>query len=97
MPKELCSISNLDETILVDMETSVLGEIDQASTQSFDEVQDSESKISGDNSGLSFCGPRVYSIVNSPSYIQLDEETRVITLSTENEEDIGQFEVEFLV
>ena len=66
MPKELCSVSSLDVTILKDMKTSVLGESDQDSTQTFDEVQDSESKISGDNSGLTFCGPRVYSILGNP-------------------------------
>ena len=73
------------------METSVLGE---PQSQSFEEVQDSESKDSGDNSGLTFCGPRVYSIIGSPPYIQFDSENREITLSTQDEADIGKFEVE---
>ena len=76
------------------METSVLGE---PQSQSFDEVQDSESKASGDNSGLTFCGPRIYSIIDLPPYIQFDPETREITLTTEDKVDIGQFEVELLV
>ena len=69
VPLELCSLTLLDETVLVDMQTSVLGE---PKSQSFEEVQDSESKDSGDNSGLTFCGPRVCSIIGSPPYIQFD-------------------------
>ena len=66
VPLELCALSALDDIILVDMETSILGE---PQSQSFDEVQDSESKASGDNSGLTFCGPRIYSIIDLPPYI----------------------------
>ena len=91
VPLELCSLTLLDETVLVDMQTSVLGE---PQSQSFEEVQDSESKASGDNSGLTFCGSRVYSIIGSPPYIQFDPESREITLSTQDKADIGQFEVE---
>ena len=80
--------------MLVDMKTSVLGE---PQSQGFDEVRDSESKASGDNSGLTFCGPRIYSIIGSPPYIQFDPESREITLSTSDENDIGQHNVEFLV
>ena len=76
------------------METSVLGE---PQSQSFDEVQDSESKASGDNSGLTFCGPRVYSIIGSPPYIQFDSENREITLATQDKVDIGQFELELQI
>ena len=76
------------------MQTSVLGE---PQSQSFEEVQDSESKDSGDNSGLTFCGSRVYSIIGSPPYIQFDPESREITLSTQNKVDIGQFEIELQV
>ena len=60
-------------------------------------MQDSESKASGDNSGLTFCGPRIYSIVGSPPYIQFDSESREVTLSTSDEVDIGQLEIELLV
>ena len=94
VPLELCQITIFDETILVEMVTSVLGE---PQSQSFDEVQDSESKASGDNSGLTFCGPRIYSIIDLPPYIQFDPESREITLSTQDEADIGQFEIEFQV
>ena len=66
VPMELCSLSKLDEITLTDMETSVLGE---SMSQSFDEVQDLESKNSGDKSGLTFCGPRLYEIVGTPAYI----------------------------
>ena len=60
-------------------------------------MQDSESKDSGDNSGLTFCGPRVYSIIGSPPYIQFDSETRGITLATQDKADIGQFELELQI
>ena len=60
-------------------------------------MQDSESKISGDNSGLNFCGPRIYSIIGNPPYIKLDTETREITASTVSEADIGKYDVEFTV
>ena len=76
------------------MQTSVLGE---PQSQGFDQVQDSESKASGDNSGLTFCGPRIYSIIGSPPYIQFDSETREITLKTQDSIDIGQFELELQV
>ena len=79
VPLDLCILTVLDELVLTDMKTSIMG---VSETQSFNEVQDSESQASGDQSGLTFCGPRLYSIVGSPSYIQFDEETREIILST---------------
>lgn len=82
MPLDLCRLTDLDEPVLTDMRTSILG---IAEAQSFDPVQDTESKSSGDQSGLTFCGPRLYSIVGSPSYIQLDEESREIRVSSQDE------------
>lgn len=61
VPLELCLQTQLDELLLVEMQTTVLG---SSQTQTFDDVQDLESKNSGDNSGLTFCGARQYSIVD---------------------------------
>ena len=78
------------------MQTSVLG---QSATQNYQEVKDSESRINvnGDNTGTTYCGPRLYSIDNPPSYVSIDPDTRSITVTTENEADIGKHILDFRV
>ena len=62
-----CTLTQLDDLILEDMAISVLGE---TSIQIFGEVEDFESRVNvnGDNSGLTFCGPRIYTIFGEPSF-----------------------------
>ena len=60
-------------------------------------MQDSESRVRGDSSGVIFCGPRSYSIVGDLPYIQLNEETREITLMTDSNDDIGLHVIELQI
>ena len=60
-------------------------------------MQDSESRVRGDTSGLIFCGPRSYSVVGDVPFIQLNEETREITLMTDKNNDIGLHIVELQI
>ena len=49
-----------------------------------------ESRLGGDATGILFCGKRLYSVVGEPAFIQFDEKSREITLSTSDEIHIGQ-------
>ena len=73
------------------MVTAVKGDAD---SQTFINVKDFESKRRGDKSGTTFCGPRLYRIIDEPSYIKFDTEKLEITLATSSDADIGQFIVE---
>ena len=88
LPIDPCTMSIFDDLNLTDMTTIVLGD---AATQTFEEVKDFESKRRGDESGITFCGPRIYTIVGTPSYIEIDSDNRQITLSTDSGSDVGQF------
>jgi hypothetical protein len=81
-----CTLTVFDKFTLVNMLSSVLG---NSATQDFDDLQDSESKTSGDNSGTTHCGPRVYSLVGTSAPITLDSATRTIVLKSIDLADIG--------
>ena len=61
LPIDPCTISVFDDLPLNDMMTIVKGD---SATQTFEEVKDFESKRRGDESGITFCGPRIYSFVD---------------------------------
>ena len=73
-----CSLTVLDDLLLTDMTAYVLkGEV----SQTFAEVQDSESSTNGDPN---WCGPRLYSLLGAPPFVSLDSQQREITvLATE--------------
>lgn len=89
-----CTRTFFDQLVLGEMTTKALGTAD---VQTFDDVFDTESLKRGDRSGLTFCGPRVYSVVDQPSYIQLDNTLRQITLETTDQSLVGQSEIEILI
>ena len=71
------------------MSTIVLGE---ATRQHFIDATDVESRERGDESGTTFCGPRLYSIVGAEDYISIED--RSITFMTIDGTKVGQYEVE---
>ena len=56
---DTCKTAQLDDLVIEEMRTSVLGE---SVLTTFENVQDSASREGGDVSGLEFCGPRSYSL-----------------------------------
>ena len=86
---DACKTSTLQEVVLEDMMVTVHGE---AVSQTISEVVDLVSMRYGDKDGLSFCGTRIYEVLDSQlqhsSYLSFDER-KIVTQST-NDADIGE-------
>lgn len=90
-----CTLTEFDDVTVSDMQAFVLG--DEA-VQIVDEALDSESKVSGDFSGATFCGPRLYSLVDDTAgLVNVESDTRKISLSSASMADVGQLTVTLLV
>ena len=89
--KNPCVDTILDTLTIEDMQMSVLTD---PIIQSFDPVQDSESKVNGNKSGLGYCGPRKYSIMTKQmEIIQFDPDKRQIIVNATDNLQIGIYQV----
>ena len=59
-------------------------------------VEDSVSQINGDQDGVTYCGNRLYKIIDEATvgnFLSLDSEQQIFTLSSINDADIGFYDV----
>jgi hypothetical protein len=96
---ELEVVAGCDSTFFVDWNLSnaeptqvnVLGE---NGTVALGPVEDSVSRESGNQDGLTFCGERAYKIVSTPPFIAMGSDAKSLIISSTKESEIGQHQVQ---
>jgi hypothetical protein len=96
---ELEVVAACDSTFFVDWNLSnegptqvnVLGE---TGTVALGPVEDSVSRESGNQDGLTFCGERAYRIVSTPPFIAMGSDAKSLIISSTKESEIGQHQVQ---